>query len=68
MDCTVEATPHPNARAYLSTYEGGGVIQEFEVEKADETKDQKTFDQKQLGMELLLRSEAVPRLIHGLET
>ena len=50
MACTVEATPHPNARAYLSAYEGGGVMQEFEVENADEIK-----DQKQQGMEI--RSE-----------
>ena len=57
MDCAIEATPHPNARAHLSTYEGGGVIREFEVENADENKDQKTLDQKQQDMELLVRSE-----------
>ena len=50
MACTVEATPHPDARIYQSTYEGGEVMQEFEVENADETK-----DQKQQGM--AVRSE-----------
>ena len=50
------------------TYEGGGAIQEFEVENADETKDQKTSDQKQQDMGILLRSEgAYSCRIHGLE-
>ena len=57
MDCTIEATPHPIAGAYLSTYDGGGVIQEFEVENADEVKSQKALDKEQMGMDLLLRSE-----------
>ena len=54
MDCTIEATPHQNAQAYLSTYEGGGVIQEFETENADEVKNQRA--KEQLGMEIPLRS------------
>ena len=33
MDCTEESTPHPEARAYSSTYEGGEVMQQFEVEE-----------------------------------
>ena len=32
MDCTEESTPHPEARAYSSTYEGGEVMQQFEAE------------------------------------
>ena len=33
VDCTEESTPHPEARAYSSTYEGGEVMQQFEVER-----------------------------------
>ena len=29
MDCTEESTPHPEARAYSSTYEGGEVMQQL---------------------------------------
>ena len=43
MECTIEAMPHPNSRAYSSTCEGSGVMQEFEVENVDEAKDQKTL-------------------------
>ena len=57
MDCTVESTPYPDARAHMSTHERGGVIQDFEIESADDTKDQKAIDQKQQDMGILLRSE-----------
>ena len=37
MDFIEESTPHPEARAYLSAYEGGEVLQDFEIEdKGDE--------------------------------
>ena len=34
MDCTEESTPHPEARAYSSTNEGGEVMKQFEAEGA----------------------------------
>ena len=33
MDCAEESTPHPEARVYSSTFEGGEVMQQFEVEE-----------------------------------
>ena len=33
FDCIEESTPHPEAHAYSSTYEGGEVMQQFEVEE-----------------------------------
>ena len=57
MDCTIEATPQEDAQAYLSTYEGGGVIQEFEVGNAIEDKNRRVPAKEQLGMEMPLRSE-----------
>ena len=56
MDCTIEATPHPNTQAYLSTCEGGGVIQEFEEGDADEIRTQRALTKEQLGVEIPLRS------------
>ena len=55
MDCTIEATPHRNAQAYLSTYEGGWVIQDFEVGDADEIRNQRALAKEQLGMEIPMR-------------
>ena len=32
MDCAEESTPHPEARVYSSTYDGGEVMQQFEAD------------------------------------
>ena len=57
MDFTVESTPHQDARAYMSAYEGGEVMQDFEMEDADDTATQKDTEKKQKDMGFLLRSE-----------
>ena len=49
----MESTPHQNAQAYLSTYEGGGVMQEFEVGDANEIRGQRALAKEQLGPLLL---------------
>ena len=46
MDCTEESTPHPEARAYSSTYEGGEVMQRFEVENAEGAMDLQTTERQ----------------------
>ena len=56
MECTIEATPHQNAQAYLSACEGGGVMQEFEVGNADEIRTKRAIAKEQLGIEMPLRS------------
>ena len=56
MDCTEESTPHSEARAYSSAYEGGEVMQKFEIENAKDAMDQSTAE-KQRGMVFPVRSE-----------
>ena len=43
MDFTEESTPHPEARAYLSAYEGGEVLQDFEIEDKGDEKNQRAL-------------------------
>ena len=56
MDRTEESTPHPEARAYSSTYEGGEVMQQFEVENTEGAMDLQTTE-KQRATAFPVRSE-----------
>ena len=65
MDCT----PHSEARAYSSAYEGGEVMQKFEVENTKDAMDQSTAE-KHRGILLPVsqKESTVVRRIHGLES
>ena len=40
-DFTAEASPPPDTRAYMSAYEGGEVMHDFETKRVDDAEDQK---------------------------
>ena len=57
MDFIEESTPHSEARAYLSAYKGGEVMQDFEIEDKGDEKNQKSTERKTRDMVFPLRSE-----------
>ena len=52
----MESTPHADAQAYNSTYEGASLIPKSADDDSDDTKSRRNLAKEQTGVEIPLRS------------